>query len=151
MKKFVENIEFIRQNDRSIHSVFEVLFLPGVHAILLHRIAHLFYKLRLYTLGRIINSVSKCLTGVDIHPGAKIGSPIFLDHATGVVIGEQSTIGNNCVIYHGVTLGAKTQLGNSRRHPEIGDNVLIGCNATLLGHVIIKDKTIIKANELIIE
>lgn len=151
MNKLIRNIKFIRENDKSIHSVFEILFLPGIHAIWIHRIAHLFYKVKLYTIARIINTVSKTLTGVDIHPGAKLGSPIYIDHATGIVIGEQATIGNFCMIYHGVTLGAKSQIANGRRHPEIGNNVFIGCNATLLGHVIVKDNTVIKANEFLIE
>jgi serine O-acetyltransferase len=149
MKKLRDYIRFVKENDRSVHSSLEVFFLPGVQALVLHRLAHAIYKLKLYTLSRIVNSFSKFLTGVDIHPGAKIGKNFFIDHATGVVIGEQSVIGDNVVMYHSVTLGAKNQSTEAKRHPTIEDDVVIGCNSIILGDIIIHKGTKIRAGSII--
>lgn len=149
MKKLRDYIRFVKENDRSVHSSLEVFFLPGVQALVLHRLAHAIYQLKLYTLSRIVNSFSKFLTGVDIHPGAKIGKNFFIDHATGVVIGEQSVIGDNVVMYHSVTLGAKNQSTESKRHPTIEDDVVIGCNSIILGDIIIHKGTKIRAGSII--
>lgn len=149
MKKTKAFIDFVRENDRSIHSVFEVYLMPGVWAIGWHRVSHVLYGVRLFTLARLVNTISRLLTGVDIHPGATIGSPVFIDHATGVVIGEQSIVGNNVVIYHGVTLGAKNQSSETKRHPTIKDNVVIGCNSTILGDITICKGARVKAGSLV--
>jgi len=149
MKKMRGFIEFVKENDRSVHSSFELLFMPGVWAIVWHRIAHGLYGMKLFVFARVINSLSRILTGVDIHPGATIGSPVFIDHATGVVIGEQTIIGNNVVIYHGVTLGARNQSSEAKRHPTIEDDVVLGCNATVLGNITICKGARVKAGSMV--
>ncbi len=149
MKKTREFIDFVRENDRSIHSKFEVFLMSGVWAIGWHRVANFFYNMKCYVIARFVNSLSRMLTGVDIHPGAKIGSPVFIDHATGVVIGEQSIIGNRVVIYHGVTLGAKNQSSEVKRHPTIMDDVVIGCNSTILGNITICKGAKVKAGSMV--
>lgn len=127
-----------------------LLFSPGLHAILLHRISHRLYLKGQYLLARAINYFARILTGADIHPGAKIGKGFFIDHATGVVIGETAEIGNNVCIFQGVTLGGvSTEKG--KRHPTIGNNVVIGANATILGNIRIGDNVKIGAGSVVVK
>lgn len=130
----------------------EVLFYPGVQAIILYRIAHALYELGVPLIPRLISYFGRFLTGAEIHPAAKIGKNFFIDHATGVVIGETAEIGDNVTIYQGVTLGGRgwwKDKKNTKRHPTIEDNVIIGAGAVILGPVTIKKNSRIGALSLI--
>jgi len=115
----------------------------------MHRIAHWFYKKRLFFIARSINQFSRFITGIDIHPGAIIGDGLFMDHGTGIVIGETAEIGNNCTIYHGVTLGG-TGKDRGKRHPTIGDNVLISAGAKILGPFKVGNNARVGANAVVL-
>lgn len=132
----------------------EVFLYQGVHAIWLHRITHLLYVIRMPFIPRLISQFNRFFTGIEIHPGAKIGKNFFIDHGTGVVIGETTEIGNDVMMYHGVTLGGHgwwTDKKGAKRHPTIKDNVTLGMGCTILGPVVIGKNSIIGANSMIIE
>ncbi len=140
----------ILQRDPAARNYFEVLLLyPGLHAIVAHRYAHFFYKHKFYLLARIISQISRMLTGIEIHPGATIGKGLFIDHGMGIVIGETAEIGDNCTIYQNVTLGG-TGKDKGKRHPTIGNNVLIGCGAKVLGPFSVGDNAKIAANAVVL-
>ncbi|MEM3444770.1 MAG: serine O-acetyltransferase [Thermoplasmata archaeon] len=146
-----EELEFIMTKDPSMKSKLEALLCsPGLHAIIFHKIAHKLYNKKCYLGARIIATISRFLTGIDIHPGAKIGKCVFIDHGSGVVIGETAEIGNKVVIYQGVTLGG-TQLVKAKRHPTVGNNVVIGANSTLLGPIKVGDNVVIGAGSVVTE
>src|SRR5450432_1022102 len=145
-----EQIDTIFHEDPAARSTLEiVLCYPGFHAVLLHRIAHKLYEAGLYLLARIVSSVSRVVTGIEIHPGARIGRRFFIDHGMGVVIGETAEIGDDVLIYQGVTLGGT---GNERgkRHPTIGNNVVIGTGAKVLGDITIGDNSKIGAGSVVV-
>ena len=122
----------ILKKDPAARNILEVIILyPGFHILIFHRISHFLYRHKLFFLARLNSQVGRFLTGIEIHPGAKIGKRLFIDHGMGIVIGETSTIGNDCTIYHGVTLGG-TGKDMLKRHPDIGNNVIIGCGAKIL-------------------
>lgn len=148
---FIEDIKAIRKNDPAAKNIIETLLChTPLHAILTHRISHFLHtKLRLPILPRFFSALSRFWTGIEIHPGAKIGKGFFIDHGTGVVVGETAEIGDYCVLFHGVTLGG-TGHHKDKRHPTIGQNVLIGANATLLGPINVGDNTKIGATSVII-
>ncbi|MBN2565010.1 MAG: serine acetyltransferase [Candidatus Eisenbacteria bacterium] len=148
---FLDDIAAIRKNDPAARSLAEVwLCYPTLHAVLIHRVSHhLHAGLGIPLIPRMISAFSRFLTGVEIHPGAKIGRSFFIDHGSGVVIGETAEIGDNCVFFHGVTLGG-TGHHLDKRHPTVGDNVLIGANATLLGPIVVGSNTKIGASTVII-
>lgn len=123
---------------------------PGVIALRRHRIAHFFWKKNLKTLARIISYRTRRKTGIDIHPGAQIGKGVFIDHGMGVVIGETAVVGDKCVIYHGVTLGANT-FEKVDRHPKIGNDVIIYANATIIGPIHIGDNSIVAAHAVVVK
>jgi serine O-acetyltransferase len=125
-----------------------VLTSHGFHAILWHRLWHRIYKLKLRTLSRIFANITRWITGIEIHPGAKIGKRVVIDHGMGVVIGETAEIGNDVLMYHGVTLGGKS-LKEGKRHPAVGNNVIIGAGAKLIGAINIGDNVKIGANAVI--
>jgi len=127
-----------------------VLFSQGLHAIRFHRTAHRLYLRKRYKTARALNYVSRILTGADIHPGAKIGKDFFIDHATGVVIGETSEIGDNVSIYQGVTLGG-VSTEKTKRHPTIGNNVVVGAGATILGPITIGDNVRVGAGSVVVK
>jgi len=132
----------------------EVVFYPGVQAIIIYRIAHVLYKLGIPLVPRALSYFGRFLTGAEIHPAAKIGKNFFIDHATGVVIGETAEIGDNVMIYQGVTLGGRgwwCDKKHTKRHPTIEDNVVIGVDATILGPVRIKKNSKIGAHSLILD
>ncbi len=130
-----EDIQIISQRDPALRSVWEVLFAyPGFHAVLLHRLGHWLWQRRFTTLARFVSHVARFLTGIEIHPGAKIGRRFFIDHGMGVVIGETSEIGDDVTIYQGVTLGG-TSTERIKRHPTIEDSVTIFSGAAVLGPV----------------
>ena len=131
----------------------ELLFYPGVQAVLLYKISHFLYKLRIPVIPRAISYFGRFLTGAEIHPAAKIGKNFFIDHSTGVVVGETAEIGDNVMLYQGVTLGGhgwwRDEKG-SKRHPTIEDNVVIGVGAAILGPVTIEKNTRVGAHSLIV-
>lgn len=149
--KLMEDAEAIYKGDPAAESIDEVILAyPGFLAITIYRLAHELYKLNVPILPRIFSEYAHQITGVDINPGAKIGTPFFIDHATGVVIGETSVIGNNVKIYQGVTLGALSvdkKLSKTKRHPTIKDNVVIYSNAVILGgNTVIGENSVIGGN-----
>ena len=129
------HLKSIKKRDPAANNYIEILFLyPGLHALFLHRIAYCLWKIHLYFLAKMIAYFSRIFTGIEIHPAAEIGKDLFIDHGLGVVIGETSMIGNNVLIYHGVTLGG-TSLNKGKRHPTIEDDVIIGAGAKILGPI----------------
>jgi serine O-acetyltransferase len=144
-----EDIKAIYKNDPAAHGLEPILY-PGLHAIIIHRyLSHPLYKIKLKFIARLLSQIMRFLTGVEIHPGAVIGKGLFIDHGMGVVIGETAEIGKGCVLYQGITLGG-TGKHQGKRHPTIGDNVLIGTNATLLGPIRIGSNVKIGAETVII-
>lgn len=145
-------LDFLRaykNYDPAAKSLLEIfLCYPGVKAIAFHRLAHDLYKARLYIFARIISEISRWLTGIEIHPGAKIGKRLVIDHGMGVVIGETTEIGDDCLIFHGVTLGGKS-FSDVKRHPTIGNKVIIGAGAKILGNITIGDNSIVGANSVV--
>lgn len=139
------------QRDPAAKNIFEVIFLyPGFHALIWHRISHFFYNNNLFFGARLISQLGRFFTGIEIHPGAKIGKGLFIDHGMGIVIGETAEIGDNCTIYHGVTLGG-TGKDIGKRHPTIGNNVLIGAGAKVLGPFKVGDNSMIGANSVVLK
>jgi serine O-acetyltransferase len=148
---FYNEIRAAKDKDPAATGFLEILLLyHGLHALVSHRIAHFFYKIRLYFLARLISELSRLMTGIEIHPGAKIGRGLFIDHGMGVVIGETAIIGDNVLLYQGVTLGG-TGLTKGKRHPTIGNNVVIGGGAKVLGNITIGDNSYIGANAVVIK
>jgi len=149
MKRLQELIRAYRNYDPAAKSNWEILLLyPGPKAIFFHSIAHWFYQKRLFFLARLVCEVSRFLTGIEIHPGARIGRRLVIDHGMGVVIGETAEIGDDCIIFHGVTLGG-LKFDPVKRHPTVGSGVLIGTGAKILGPVLIGDRARIGANAVV--
>jgi serine O-acetyltransferase len=145
------DIKNIMENDPAARSAFEVLLLyPSMHVLLMYRVAHKLYNKRLFFVARLISQLGRFLTGVEIHPGAKIGRGLFIDHGMGVVIGETAEIGDNVTIYHGVTLGG-TGKDKGKRHPTVGNNVVIGAGAKVLGPIYVGDSAKIGANAVVLK
>lgn len=144
-------IKSIQQRDAAKPSVFEVFFAyNGFHAVIWHRLNYYLWKLGLRAIARILSNISRILTGIEIHPEAKIGARLFIDHGTGVVIGQTAIIGNDVTLYHGVTLGGVGREGdNGRRHPTVEDGVMIGAGAQVLGGITIGSKAKIGANSVV--
>ena len=149
--KFIrEEISAIKERDPAARNTFEILFLySGFHAVFWHRLSHRLYKKKHYTLARYVSQTIRSFTGIEIHPGATIGKGLFIDHGMGVVIGETTEIGDNCTIYQGVTLGG-TGKDVGKRHPTIGNNVLIGAGAKVLGPFKVGDNSKIAANAVVL-
>jgi serine O-acetyltransferase len=148
---FYKEIRSAQQKDPAARGFFEILFLyPGLHAVMHHRFAHFLYRSRMFFLSRCISQFSRFATGIEIHPGAKIGRGLFIDHGMGVVIGETAVIGDNVLLYQGVTLGG-TGLEKGKRHPTIGNNVVIGGGAKVLGNITVGDNSYIGANAVVIK
>lgn len=149
-KELYEDARNIQKKDPAANNVWFVLTLyQGFHILVFHRIAHLCYTHNLFFLARLISQLGRFFTGIEIHPGAKIGKRLFIDHGTGIVIGETTTIGDDCTIYHGVTLGG-TGKDIQKRHPDLGNNVIVGCGAKLLGPIKIGDNVKIGANAVVL-
>ena len=150
-KKLRYNVNNILKQDPAASSFWEVLFLyPSIHATNLHTIAHFFYKRGLKVLARMVSQLARFFTGIEIHPGAKIGKGLFIDHGMGVVIGETAEVGDNVTIYHGATLGG-TGKDKGKRHPTIGNNVIIGAGAKLLGPLYVGDNVKVGANAVVLK
>ena len=148
--KIREDIAVILEKDPAARNIVEVLLCyPGLHALWFYRIANWFYRHNRYTIARIISEVSRHFTGIEIHPGAKIGRRFFIDHGMGVVIGETTEIGDGVLIYQGVVLGG-TSLKKGKRHPTLGNNVVIGAGAIVLGPVKIGDNSRIGAGSVVV-
>jgi serine O-acetyltransferase len=144
-----EDIAAARLRDPAARSAVEVALLyPGLHAIWAHRVSHALWRRRLRLLARAGSQVSRWLTGVEIHPGATIGRRFFIDHGMGVVIGETAEIGDDVMLYHGVTLGGRTR-DAGKRHPTLGDGVAVGAGAKILGPVTIGAGTVVGANAVV--
>lgn len=146
-----EIIETIKQRDPAIHSTMEVFLYPFFKAMLYYKIAHRFYLKKHYFIARYLSEKAKRKTGIEIHPGATIGKRLFIDHGTGVVIGETAIIGDDVLMFHGVTLGGIGGKENEKRHPTVGNNVLIGTGATVLGNITIGDNAKIGAGAVVLK
>lgn len=144
-----DEIKVIRERDAAIHSDWEVFLYPSFHAILWHRVAHALYTRRCYLSARLISQLTAHFTGIEIHPGAKIGKGLFIDHGHGVVIGETAIIGDNVTLYQGVTLGG-TGKEHGKRHPTIGNNVMISAGAKVLGSFSVGDNSKIGAGSVVL-
>jgi serine O-acetyltransferase len=150
-KKMKEDIEVVFEQDPAARSYLEVILTySGLHAIWAHRFAHAFYKRKFYFLARVISQVSRFFTGIEIHPGAKIGRRFFIDHGMGVVIGETCEIGDNVTVFQGVTLGG-TGKEKGKRHPTIKDNALIATGAKVLGSITIGENSKIGAGSVVLK
>ena len=146
-----KDIQVIFERDPAAKSILEVILCyPGFHAVLLHRLAHMFYRKRMFVLARFISQVSRFFTQIEIHPGATIGEGLFIDHGAGVVIGETAEIGNNVTLYQGVTLGG-TGKEKGKRHPTIGNNVVISAGAKVLGSFKVGDNVRIGAGSVVLK
>lgn len=146
-----KEIQAVFDRDPAAKSLIEVLLCyPGLHAIILHRVAHFFYRRRLFFIARLISHFSRFLTQIEIHPGARIGEGFFIDHGAGVVIGETTEIGDNVTIYQGVTLGG-TGKEKGKRHPTIGNNVVISTGAKVLGAIYVGDNSKIGAGSVVLK
>jgi len=145
-----KDIKAVFEHDPAATNTLEVLLAyPGFHARQFHRLAHTLFRWRVPVLPRLISHYGRFLTGIEIHPGAKIGEGLFIDHGMGVVIGETSEIGDNVTLYQGVTLGG-TSLQRAKRHPTLGDNVVVGVGARLIGNITIGDDAKIGAGSVVI-
>lgn len=150
-KDIAYNIERTCEYDPAVHSKAEVLFLyPHIKALIMHHISHFYWRHHRYFLARLNSNIARRWTGIEIHPGATIGKGLVIDHGMGVVIGETAIVGDDCVIYHGVTLGG-TGKQHAKRHPTIGNRVFIGAGAKLLGNITIGDDAKIGANAVVLK
>jgi serine O-acetyltransferase len=148
---FTEEIQTVQKRDPAARSILEIVLLyQGLHSLINHRIAHFFYLKNHFFIARFISQISRSMTGIEIHPGATIGRRFFIDHGMGVVIGETTIVGNDVLLYQGVTLGG-TGLEKGKRHPTIGNNVVIGTGAQVLGNIAIGDNSYIGANAVVIK
>lgn len=145
-----EDIALIKERDPAARSSFEiVLTYSGLHAVMAYRLSHMLYQKKLFTVARIVSQAARFFTGIEIHPGAKIGKGLFIDHGMGVVIGETTEIGDNCLIYQGVTLGG-TGKEHGKRHPTLGNNVMVGAGAKVLGPFKVGDNAKIASNAVVL-
>jgi serine O-acetyltransferase len=146
-----EDFKAVFERDPAVRSVFEIIFCyPGFHAMLFYRLGHFFWERKFYFLGRFVSHLGRFFTGIEIHPGAKIGKGFFIDHGMGVVIGETAEIGDNCTLYHGVTLGG-TSWAKEKRHPTLGDNVIIGSGAKILGPFTVGADSKVGSNSVVVK
>lgn len=148
MRKYIASIF---RRDPAAHSVLEIFTAyPGIHAVAVHRLSHLLWRLRLRLVARLLSQITRWLTGIEIHPGARIGKRFFIDHGMGVVIGETAEIGDDCTLYHGVTLGGTTWQ-KKKRHPTLGNDVVVGAGAKVLGPVVIGEGARIGSNSVVVK
>lgn len=151
LKRLKYNIQTIKEKDPAAKSNLQILLLySGLHAVMLHRPAHWLYNHKRYFLARLLSQISRFFTNVEIHPGAKIGWGLFIDHGSNVVIGETTIIGNDCTIYQGVTLGG-TGKETGKRHPTLCDNVIVGCGAKVLGPFKVGSNSKIASGAVVLE
>lgn len=150
-ERLKEDIQTIKERDPAAKNYVEIfLCYPGLHAIWLHRIANALYQRKWFTTARLVSHFSRWFTGIEIHPGAKIGRRLFIDHGMGVVVGETTEIGDDCLIYKGVVLGGTT-LEKKKRHPTLGNRVIIGSNSTVLGAITVGDGARIGSGSVVVK
>ena len=151
LRSLVAYLDSIKARDPAPRSRCDVLLYAGVHAVALHRIAHVLFHLKLYWLARAVSQFGRFLTGIEIHPGAKIGRNLFIDHGMGVVIGETAEIGHDVTMYQGITLGGVDPSSGKggKRHPTIEDGAIIGANAQILGPIMIGKRARVGANAVV--
>ncbi len=148
---FSDEIKATKERDPAAKGFLQIALLyPGLHAIIAYRIAHLLWKLKIPFIPRLISQISRFFTGIEIHPGAQIGRGLFVDHGMGVVIGETSIVGENVTLFQGVTLGG-TGKETGKRHPTLGDNIVIGAGAKILGNIEIGSNSYVGANAVVIK
>ncbi|MBP5274279.1 MAG: serine O-acetyltransferase [Abditibacteriota bacterium] len=145
-----KDISAVFKNDPAAKNIFEVLTYAGLHAVFWYRFAHFFYVRKARLFARLVSQSARFWTGIEIHPGATIGKGLFIDHGMGVVIGETAVIGDDCVLYHGVTLGG-VSLSKTKRHPTLGNNVIVGTGAKILGNITLGDNVRVGANAVILK
>lgn len=146
-----EDIKVVFERDPAVRSVFEIIFCyPGFHAMIFYRLSHWLWNNNMKLIGRLVSHFGRFMTGIEIHPGATIGRGFFIDHGMGVVIGETAEIGENCTLYHGVTLGG-TSWAKEKRHPTLGNNVIIGSGAKILGPFTVGDDSKIGSNSVVVK
>lgn len=150
MRTLKETIQTIKEKDPSVRSTMEIILTyPGLHAIFFHRIAHFLYRHHWYLVAKMVAALARFLTGIEIHPGAIIGKRLFIDHGMGLVIGETAEIGDDVMMFHGVTLGG-TGKDKGKRHPTIGNNVLLSAHVQVLGPLTIGDNSKIGASATVL-
>lgn len=150
IKALREEIAVVKKRDPAARSTLEILLTySGLHAVLIYRVSHRLYVSRMFTTARILSQIGRFLTGIEIHPGAKIGKRLFIDHGSGVVIGETTVIGDDCLLYQGVTLGGNGK-DKGKRHPTLGNNVMVGSGAKVLGSFKIGNNVKIAANAVVL-
>jgi len=146
-----DDIRSVFERDPAARSTLEVLLTyPGLHAVWSHRVAHRLWRWRLKLLARLLSQLTRWFTGIEIHPGATIGNRFFIDHGMGVVIGETAEIGDGCTLYHGVTLGG-TSWERAKRHPTLGENVVVGAGAKILGPITLGDNARVGSNSVVVK
>ena len=151
IKELCEDAKNIQKKDPAAKSMLEVVLLyPGFHVLLFYRLAHFLYRKRLVFLARLVSQMGRFFTGIEIHPGAKIGRRLFIDHGMGIVIGETTKIGDDCTIYHQVTLGG-TGKDTFKRNPTLGNNVMVGAGTKILGPIEIGDNVKIGAGSIVLK
>lgn len=151
LKELYEDAKNIKEKDPASRNLLEVIILyPGFHILVFHRLAHFLYRHKLLFLARLVSQIGRFFTGIEIHPGAKIGRRLFIDHGMGIVIGETATVGDDCTIYHNSTLGG-TGKDKYKRHPDIGKHVMVGAGAKVLGPIQIGDYVKIGANSTVLK
>ncbi len=149
--KFIEDIQSVFERDPAARNTFEIITTySGVQAMLFYRLAHRLWLLKLKWLARFISMLARWFTGIEIHPAAKIGNRFFIDHGMGVVIGETAEIGDDCTLYHGVTLGG-TSWQKGKRHPTLGNNVVIGAGAKILGPITLGNNVRVGSNSVVVK
>lgn len=149
--RFKEDINCVFDRDPAARNVFEIVTTyPGVHAVQLHRFNHWLWRCNWKWLAKFISTLARWITGIEIHPGAKIGRRFFIDHGMGVVIGETAEIGDDCTLYHGVTLGG-TSWKEGKRHPTLGNNIVVGAGAKVLGPIVLHDGARVGSNAVVVK
>ncbi len=150
-ERLKEDINCVFERDPAANTLFEIIFCyPGVHALLFHRVNHVLWCWGFKLLARLLSNIPRLFTGVEIHPGATIGRRFFIDHGMGVVIGETANIGDDCTLYHGVTLGGTSWL-KGKRHPTLGNDVIIGAGAKILGPIVIGNGVRVGSNAVVVK
>ncbi len=146
-----EDIACVFERDPAARNTFEVITTyPGLHAVVMHRMTHALWNKGFCLLARVLSNVARLITGIEIHPGAKIGRRFFIDHGMGVVIGETAIVGDDCTLYHGVTLGG-TSWDKGKRHPTLGNNVIVGAGAKVLGPINVGDDARVGSNAVVLK
>jgi len=153
--KFINDLKYdldnIMKKDPAARSRIDLILYPSVHALIAYRISNMLYRKKHFFTARLISQIARGLTGIEIHPGATIGKGFFIDHGMGVVIGETAVIGDHVLMYHGATLGATGKDNRGKRHPTVGNNVIIGSGVKVLGNVTIGDNAKIGSNAVVLQ